>query len=156
MNQIKAIDLQFRTYGCLAKEILLWSSLRKEASAQPYSPFQGISVRGNISSRERLKEQLSWREKLDLHLHLFKCQKSHLEIPNQRENQLFCSGICDIAHYCVAQPVGLFRNKETLGGWDAQRSSYPSANMWEPWSEQGCWCFFPTMTTVLLGVNIHK
>jgi len=61
-----------------------------------------------------------------------------LEITNQREKPLFCSGICDIAHYWVAQPVELFKNKETLGAWGAQRSSYPSAIMWEPWSKQGC------------------
>lgn len=96
-----------------------------------------------IRSREYLlrreTEQLSWRENFDLCLHLFKCQKVTLRPQTiGKTSFFFCPVICDITLYCVAQPVGLFRNKETLGGSDAQRSSYPSAKMWEPWSEQGC------------------
>lgn len=55
-----------------------------------------------------------------------RCERNLLEIPNHREKQIF---VCDIAHYCIAQLVGLFRNKETLGGNDAQRNSYPLDNV---------------------------
>lgn len=55
-----------------------------------------------------------------------RCERSLLEIPNHREEQIF---VCDIAHYCIAQFIGLLRNKETLGRKDAQRSSYPLDNV---------------------------
>lgn len=63
--------------------------------------------------------------KLELLLYLFKCQKSHLAIPNWGKVRFFwfCSRIFDIAHYCVTQPVELFKKKETMRGWDTQGSS---------------------------------